>query len=388
MPAFLLPLQHLVENGHEIDLICINERGLSVKPNVGPDWLGKVKLVAVIDRPRLGRLRAAWTIYRTTAQQLKSSEYDVVFAHGPIAEPSRIAARRQRVPFVQRLYGTFYFHRALRDGWLITKFKRPFEYLSLTTKKSALIMTNDGTLGDRVVKKLNRNKLPFDFHFLLNGVALSNPVLSPPRAEDLSAKRAVSYVFVCARLERWKGQMAALELCRLLRDEGCPLRFRLAGQFYDVTYLEELRQYVYDHHLESLVEFLGPVPSHTIPHLARRALFCFFSQEYSNLGNVFHEVFAAGGVILCRMDDSVADFIIEAETGFYFRSLREALAKVKNLVSDPALRNTISDAAMRRSSEVHMSWRARVQLEEDILAAAANIRVKHAAFDRRSLESK
>lgn len=67
-----------------------------------------------------------------------------------------------KIPDFRRIYGTFLINE-ITDSKLSIFAKHPLEYLTFSTKGKGLLVTNDGTKGDLVFKKLGTSSLPFTF---------------------------------------------------------------------------------------------------------------------------------------------------------------------------------------------------------------------------------
>jgi glycosyltransferase involved in cell wall biosynthesis len=371
MPAFLEPLRFFALSGHEIDIICIAETVAPELINVSSGWMEVFNVLTVVDRYRLGRLRAAQQIYFATSCALKNKQYDVVFAHGPIAEPSRWAANKKNIPFVHRLYGTFYYEKALVDGWFITAIKRPFEFLSFYGKKNALIVTDDGTKADRVVKKINGKKCPFNFHYLLNGVRIENT--GEYDVKYLLGKYDIvgPYLFSCGRIDRWKGQDILIELASRFKMRGLMLNVYLAGHVSDVAFYEEIVCRSRSLNIEDRIHFLGAIPREHVCGISRGSVATIFNQKFSNLGNAFHEIFSSGGVVVCKNDNEVARFMDNSLNGFFFDDLNELESVIIKLISDAAAKEEIICSAHRKAKCIYLDWSQRCKVEEQILFSAA-----------------
>ena len=114
MPAFFRPLERLVKDGNQIDmLIYETDQAVYNKP-ISPtlDWMKKIRYYrCFLPINRTGILKPVsqcskvFTIYHKAKRILEENHYDLVYGHGHFSEAVGVAASKKGIPFGQRRYG-------------------------------------------------------------------------------------------------------------------------------------------------------------------------------------------------------------------------------------------------------------------------------------------
>lgn len=370
MPAFIYPLHALITQGHNVDLYLIDNQDF-LPYNIQISWLKPKQIVGSFVWPKkpLKKITAIARLKKDVSGILQETNYDFVYLHGGTAGVLASVVRSRHIPCGQRLYGTFMNRTIERQGTLKTRLLNFVETKAFTLPKDFLLVTDDGSKGDLVVKALNKKAPPYDFYFWKNGVD-SMPVLTERQMEaqrDRLGIKNYPFLFYVARISKWKRQDRAIHILKILKDRGYPFQLYLAGQMLESSYEIELRKQVQSYGLENDVIFMGAVDKDTINFMCKTAIVSFSLYDMCNLGNVFYEMLSAGAVIVSCNDGSLDEFIANQENGFLVDSDEEAADQIENIYNYPEKADIIRKRALQTAEKFLPSWQERVDQEVDLI---------------------
>ncbi len=369
MPAFIKPLKELISRGHEVDLFLIHNFKKYPKYNLIIDWLKKEQIVGELywDNILIKKPSNMLKLYINILQILKVREYNFVYGHGGTAEIARKAAAKLNISFGQRLYGTFLYDYIEKNSLFKARIVRYLEYNSFKSPKSFLLVTNDGSKGDKAYNLINKNKKPCDFYFWHNGVDRFENIPNEKLMKEYAKLGNEPFLFHVARIDRWKRQDKAIRILKLLKDKNYNLKLYIAGQIISETYYEELKRLIDEMQLKDHVVFLNAISRDTINIMSKLAIASLSLNDMCNLGNVFHEMLSAGAVIISNNDGSLDEFIKHGENGFLINDLEEACDYIIKVMNDKEYEKRIREKAISTSKEKMKSWEERVGDEIELI---------------------
>ena len=379
MPAFVRPLQGLVAQGHQIDMIVATPRQ-DMRRHVGAPWLERVEVEMVpwqrqprldpvpwsrplVDGPK--RLSSTVRVVRAVRRALRRQRYDFVYGHGSLGAIGTMLAQRAGLPSGQRLYGVHdllaRLDRPAARAWLLAS--SPLLYLSFRTSKSFLLVTDDGSQGDAVWRRLGREGA-CRFYCWRNGVEF--PVRPLPAADPATPP----FLFMPARIAAWKGQHRALEVLRDLHALGhTEIGLVFAGSVTDPGYRARLDRLCADYGLGEKVRYLGSLPGAELIPFYRQSLATLALYETANLGNVVIEGMSTGSVLVVR-DSAVLDGVItDGHNGLRVHTAEDAARGIAGLLEDPARARALAAAASSSARRLFRDWDARVEREIGLIEA-------------------
>lgn len=364
MPAFVRPLRALVERGHHITIIAVAP-DLPEEATISADWLKKTSITFVTwdIRTPLAALGAITRLFRLILRETRKTKPDFVYGHGSLGTVALLAAILTGVPAAIRLYGTFLAEEITQrlGGKIRTFTKHPLEYLAYTLPKRFLLMTNDGTRGDKVFQWLGNDRSTF--LFWTNGIDL--PASTGDGAVSCYPRPFALYP---ARVARWKQQHLALELVAILKDKyGISLDILFAGHVSEDEYHEELQEQIRRDGLGDQVKFLGAVGPETLSMLYRQALCVLSFYRASNLGNVAIETLASGGVLIALDDGSLNACVENEVSGFLVPDMNGAAKVVSELSENAEVGVRVGKAAQRAAVGYFLPWKERVEREVELI---------------------
>jgi len=273
---------------------------------------------------------------------------------------AKLLSKMWGVPVVARFQGT-----SLGVGWMkrqLWKVRAWNHVLGLRIPVDLVIMTNDGTQGDRVLESLNVNMERV--RFWMNGVDWDLFKSLPEKAEARNHLRvnAQRVLLTLSRLVQWKRVDRAIqalpEVVRLFPDTV----LIIVGDGPERERLEQLARDlgVHDH-----VRFEGAVPHKEIPkYLAAADIFLSF-YDWSNVGNPLLEAMMAGKCIVTLNNGDTGQFVRNGENGVLleYEDLPRLPEVIKELLANDELRKRLGANARKFAEENFWSWQERIEAE-------------------------
>ncbi len=265
---------------------------------------------------------------------------------------------------LRRLFGTFLYSE-INSSNMNLFFKHPLEFLSMYIPKGVVLITNDGTRGDRVYEKINRsNKFRPELKFLLNGLDLEYIRNFEPIRMANMPNKYFSYV---ARIEKWKRQhLLLLALGHLKKSKiDIPTTF-FVGKIIDEDYFRYLNHLLIENNLVNHVVFLNEQHVDQVFSILKNSHITFAFYEFSSLGNVFLESIAFGTVIMAANDtNSLASIPNEICIKIEQLDPKAIADMISKVMHDDKFLHSVSYSAMHFANNNINSWsrRSRVEIE-------------------------
>jgi glycosyltransferase involved in cell wall biosynthesis len=323
---------------------------------------------------RILQFYKSWKIASSILKRNPSIGY--IYGMGYTSILSSRLAQRHHKKHITRLFGTFLGQTMLDFDIKHLPYlpKYSLEKLAWKAPTDLLVVTNDGTQGDAVAKKLGIQSRKF--MFLVNGVdrvtidELINkyPDYSNIR-EKLSLPRKAFIVTSVSRLARWKRVDLVIKTFAKFVKKG-PYNKILLIIGYPSSAYSSLRDLVNELKVEKNIYFLGNLPhTKTLEYMyASDVLMSFY--EVSNVGAVLLESISLGKTIMARDVGDTHKFIRHMETGILVKDGKNENIFVKStteflsfLYSNPKLIKKIGQNAHEYSKRNLWSWEERIKYE-------------------------
>ncbi len=329
--------------------------------NIPKEFKGKlvVKKIVVISRVKL--YLSFIKSYITGVRLIKKEKIDFIYGHGTISFLSSIIGIRTKARHYRRIYGTFLYPKLLKKKNFI--FSDFFEYLSFRLPTDGLIVTNDGTSGDKIFNFLNKNTSKF--HFLLNGVN-KEPLIFNDFGKFQLEEDYFTYV---ARIDEWKRQDLLIKvLGELIKDEIDFPHTYLIGPIYSKDYKIKLEELIIQLNLSSKVTICGAVNKDEANYLLKNSLLSFSLYDFSNLGNVFLEGLSLGTPMMAineynSLDYFPEDIYIPIKKADYI----EIKSKIKDVLNGSIDLESIKVNSLKFSKQHILSWEERIIIEKKLI---------------------
>lgn len=363
MPAFSNVFLRLLNNPNveKIHLLLFNKYDLAV--NI-PDKYKTKLIIHSFDFIPNGRLSLLFMFIKIIIKGIKvvrSEKIDRILGFGTLAGLGAIIGKLTLIKDFRRLYGTFLIND-IKLSKLKLFLKNPLEYICFSFNGKALLITNDGTKGDLVFKKIGNKNMPF--YFPLNGV-------DPNIAENLIKPKIdlpLEFMSYVARLDDWKRQHLLIEALGILKGKNVkfPKTF-IIGAIFQKEYFNLLQSKIQSNNLESEIVIIDGCPINEVHYILKHSLITFSLYHTSNLGNVFLEAMKLGTPTVAIND---TDSLSLVPTDAYF-SLRESnpiqiADAIQQLLANSSMREQFSKNALLFGDSLK-SWKDRAEIEINIM---------------------
>jgi glycosyltransferase involved in cell wall biosynthesis len=276
------------------------------------------------------------------------------------------AARLTGAKAVIRHYGTF-----LYDAWtnhsLFGFLKWILEVPPMLIPADLVIMTNDGTCGDRLLKAI---RVPKErCRFWLNGMQKDMRLSGFDKQAEkvrLGLPRDCIVLMTTGRLADWKRQDRVIRSLPRIVSEFPNTKYALIGEGPERYNLESLaRELGVDKH----IWFAGAVSNETLPlYLNIADIYCQVN-DVSNLSTTLIEALAAGCPCITR-EVGVTTDIIDAGKNAVLLSPGEAediAETILHLLRNPDERRALGERAYEDAMRRFQTWDERMDMEVDEL---------------------
>lgn len=237
--------------------------------------------------------------------------------------------------------------------------------LALKLDSDLCIMTNDGTEGDKALKKINSKSLD-NFRFWTNGVDKYN--FSDDDKKSLRKKYNIKNekIFISiSRLEVWK----KVERSILVFNEVILLRKDLNIKFFiigDGPESIKLKKLVKKLKLENHIIFVGSLKHKEAMLFLYMADFFFSFYDLSNVGNPLFEAIRAHKIIITLDNGDTKRWIKHKENGYIYKlntyMFAEIAKDILELLDNTSLFNSIK-ANIKKTEASLWTWEKRLNAE-------------------------
>lgn len=289
--------------------------------------------------------------------------------HGALT--AKILSLIFKKPLVTKFQGTLLSKYLDNEGQL-WKIKYWWHILAFKIKTDLLVMTNDGTKGDKVLKSLKVNMTRVKFW--LNGIdGFSSD--QNKNVEDLRSALNIlpseKILLSVSRLEKWKRVDRTIESMPYVVKEKTGVKYIVVGDGSEIRTLKKLTN---DLKMEKNVIFVGGVSHSKLGAYYNLADVFVSMYDISNVGNPLLEAMKIGKCVVAYDVGATKEFITHEKTGVLIKDpTPQNLSKVLiELLDNDNKRETLAHNGQKFANERFWSWEERVQAEieevEKILA--------------------
>lgn len=292
----------------------------------------------------------------------KNDKIKNIIGFGSLGGITSIIGRLVKIPDFRRIYGTFLINE-INNSKSSIFLRHPLEYITFASKGKGLLVTNDGTKGDIVFKKLGNKSLPF--YFPLNGV----DKLIIQNIEQPAFNLESEYMIYVARLDPWKRQHLLLLALAELQNKGYDFpKTYIIGAIFDTNYVDKLINIIKDNNLSDKVEVIYGMPIRQVHYMLFHSKLTFSLYHTSNLGNVFIEAMQLGVPTIAINDTGSLDLI---EENAYFELKNDEVSEISKaiitLLSDNEKLLSLKNNAIQFANNTLSSWDERIKYEIDLM---------------------
>ncbi len=273
--------------------------------------------------------------------------------------------------FVHRQYGTWLYHYWFENRSWVNRLSWLGTLLALRIPSDILIMTNDGTNGDKMAEWVGVPEAAF--RFWLNGVNISQEIqLDVPRfKESLGLKRKDPLLVQVGRLDTWKRQDRLIEAMPKVLEVLPSARLILVGDGPLRIDLERRIQWL---GIDASVKLVGAVGHSDVEKYLLACDLYVQGQDLSNLSNTLLEAMATGCCIITRSAGGTDSIVHNGKNGVLLcpgESADFSEAIVELLLHDDE-RARLGRNARRFAEEHFLSWDERLQMEVEEMLRLIN----------------
>ena len=387
MPSLYYHLQALVDAGYEVHLFALNDgfssaeevcEGIRIHRFRVPLERQILALRRILPRIRfvgpvgLQLLQMCYVLLYTLAairrarQEGKKARPCLIYGYSSYSVlAAYILGRLYHVPNITRLFGIMSLHHALSSRvsllleWQqVLAFKVPCRYL---------IVTNDGTQGDKAARRLG---VPDGrLKFWRNGVNKSMYNPSSDVADfkkQLDLERSSKVILSVSRLVRGKRKDRLVNAVPSIVARHKEARFLIVGDGPERENLESLSR---DLGVSEHVRFLGVVPYEHVADYANAADICVLVNDDSNVSNGLYEAMVCGKCIVTLDNGDTGELIVDGKTGRLIRvgtedEIVSGLASaIVEVLDDDELRTRLGENAGLHAQEHFQTWEERMAME-------------------------
>ena len=379
LPAFYYPFKMLLERGCTIDLLLYTTEHKKVRNS---RYFRKENLIQIHPKKSLLPESVTYMLQMETAirKLLGRRHYDFVYGMSEGAHLAVREAARRGIPCGLRQFGTQEMANALEPIRCLSlrrlKALKDYTYitLSMLSKKTFVLATNDGSRADQLYDLLEVGEKKFLFFFWRSGVYI--PEIRP--RPDTAGEGTYPSVYdpmalsMINRIADVKRQDRAVRILGELHKKGNPFPLYLVGTDDSRSMHEAVTAAAAEYGIESFVHFEGGKSQKECRQYARNSLATLLPCEWNRV-NVFYEAMGEGAVVVTNDNHSIDEFIEDGINCLVYEedNFAQAAEKIIALSKDSAWDEAIRGAAHRTAKERFMSLEKRFGLEAQLVMDAA-----------------
>lgn len=383
LPGFYYPWKKLVENGHNVDFVFIsNFKG---EYNIKVNWVSKKNILANIYAPYTERKFMRFTrqfirflqLLYYTYKATRIKKYDFIYCKSYEGFAGQIIGKLYKIPTGIRLFGdfTFCYVDLKRYGFFKGTLKHFFEFLSFKVGANFLIATDDGSDCDKLFNIWGNKKTKF--YFWKTGINMN----IPDENRELSVKLPPqNYLYYAARYDNWKRHERVIEVLKKIIDRGYDINLVFTGNITSQNYYNSLINLSKELNVYEKIFFLTEIPKEEVKIFAKNSIANILMADYSNLGNVFFEIFSVGSLIISLKNRALEEYVENGWNGFLVEDENEAAEIVIKILKGEIDTDKIKENARKTALEKFLSVDERFDKEVELIERTArrekNIKVE------------
>ena len=379
LPAFYYPFKLLLEQGHTVDMLLYSAKDYSL---VESEHFKKENLIQI--KPAhggmLGSLELPFRLGRETKRLLKARRYDFVYGMSEGSHMGVRAAEKAGIPCALRQFGTQEMANVLEPmkgrlrRWLRALKDYTYITLSMISRKSFILATNDGSRADELYDILGVKKKKFDFYFWRSAVAI--PPEQPLADTGATGGYPKSYDPMCLslvnRITDVKRQDRGVRILHELHKRGYPFHMYFVGtgnhggsaMFNNVVRLAgELS-------LSDYIHFEGGKPQAQCHEYARNSFATLQVGEWNRV-NILYEEMGQGCLIVTNNNHSVDEYLEDGFNCVMYDDEGEAAERIIELMRDPEKCGELRRNAHLTAKEKFLSLNKRFGMEVQLVLDTA-----------------
>ena len=303
-------------------------------------------------------LRYSAKSYKAMKTIMKQSKEALIYAYEVNAVKScKKIAQKYKMPLVTRFQGTI---MSKFKNNFYTKITRYPHIQALSTKADLIIMTDDGTQGDKILKDYGNNSKTL---FIKNGVNILSRKLPEINKEEFKKSINVplnkTILLTVSRLATWKKVDRAIRGLDKIKDKENYFLL-IVGEGDERKKLEDL---IKELKLNSNVRLEGAIKNEDVYKYMQIADIFLSFYDLSNVGNPLLEALSLGKpIITYNVGDT--NKVINKENGVLLDDVSpESIARTIEKINNEDELKKLSEGALNYTRNNLYSWEKRMQME-------------------------
>lgn len=294
---------------------------------------------------------------------IRKEKIDVFYGYEVHAVPAaKLLSFIFKKPVVSRFQGTI-LSQYLEKPKAFWKLRHWWHVLAFKIRTDLVIMANDGTEGDKVLRFFCKDM--GKVRFWTNGVDkdLFFSYQDTRKIEtDLGISNEDKVLLSVSRLEKWKGVDRTISALPSLLKKFPKVRLLIIGEGAERKTLESLVEKL---HLQENVNFLGAIEHVRLPAYYQMADIFVSMYDLSNVGNPLFEAMLSGKCIVTFDIGATNKFVKNGETGVLLRdrSSQTVSKKLIELLSEGESVVRLGKNARVFADKNFWSWEERMKEE-------------------------
>jgi len=275
-------------------------------------------------------------------------------------------AEEFKLPFITRFQGTVL--TEVDNNWL-NRLRYYPHFQAIETKADLTIMTNDGTRGDKVLKRLNNKSL--QVKFWRNGVDI-NPDELPDEMQIAKLRNRLGLtsdnkvLMTISRLAPWKKVNRAIEALSVVVKDNPNVKLVIVGDGSEKAKLIDLTVKM---GLISNVIFVGAVQQSEIKDYLDLADIFLSLYDLSNVGNPLLEAMSRGKAIITLNVGDTSEIIRNNHNGVILdlNQIDEIPKYILKILNDENYQKMLGENAKKYARENFWTWNERMKAELSVV---------------------
>jgi glycosyltransferase involved in cell wall biosynthesis len=291
----------------------------------------------------------------------KTERIDIFYAYEILGVPAaKILSKIFKKPIVSRFQGTKLVLWVNKNFWKIRFWQH---VLALKLPVNLLIMTNDGTQGNLVLKslKVNTSKIAFWMNGVNKNIYNSNFNKKIIKRE-LGILEKEKILLTVSRLENWKKVDRIIKAIPCVIKEYQNFKLLVIGKGTERKKLENL---VTKLQVTKYIKFLGALQYQKLKKYYNLADVFISLYDISNVGNPLLEAMSCGKCIITLDVGGTNKFIFNNQNGILLKTndLNKLPKIIIMLLKDNNLRKSLGKAAKNFADKNFWTWKERIDTE-------------------------
>lgn len=273
---------------------------------------------------------------------------------------SKVLAKIFKKPIISRFQGTKLSAHLKKKFW---KIKYWDEIFAMKIPTDLLIMANDGTMGDKVLRKINAKTKKVKFW--LNGVDKNIYIPNFDKnkfKKELKIEENKKILLAVSRLERWKRVDRIIKAMPKVKKAYPEIKLLIIGDGKEKENLEKLAKEL---KVDSEIRFLGALPHDELKKYYNLADIFISTYDISNVGNPLLEALSCGRCIITLDIGDTNKFIYNEENGILVKLNKLNILPdiIIKLLKDDEKRKRLEENAKEFAKNKLWTWEERMEAE-------------------------